>query len=157
MHALRLFVLMAVPALMIGVVAGVITFYGVELMEKVRIDDPVGAFPVHGMNGIFGVLAVAIWGVDGLGLLHGGGFAQLGIQIVGLLAATLWTLPLSFLIFYILKRTIGLRVSEEVEISGLDLPFHGIESYPEFDSIDGLAPQKNLGGMGIPIPAPSGD
>jgi Amt family ammonium transporter len=140
---------------MIGVIAGVITFYGVELMEKLRIDDPVGAFPVHGLNGIFGVLAVAIWGMNGLGLLHGGGLAQLGIQVVGLLAATLWTLPLSFLMFYIIKRTIGLRVSPEVEAGGLDLAYHGIESYPEFDSND--QPRKESIGLGSPIPAPSGD
>ncbi len=102
-------------ALVIGVIAGIITFYGVELMEKIRIDDPVGAFPVHGLNGIFGTLAVGIWGVNGLGLLHGGGFSQLGIQAVGLLAATLWTLPLAFLMFYLINRTIGLRISPEVE------------------------------------------
>ncbi len=144
-------------ALMIGVIAGFITFYGVELMEKLRIDDPVGAFPVHGLNGMFGVLAVAIWGVNGLGLLHGGGFAQLGIQTVGLLAATLWTLPLSFLLFYILKRTIGLRVAPEVEDNGLDMAYHGIESYPEFDSKEVPHPRKESGAMPSPIPAPSGD
>ena len=142
-------------ALLIGVIAGLITFYGVELMEKLRIDDPVGAFPVHGLNGIFGVLAVAIWGMNGLGLLHGGGLEQLGIQALGLLAATLWTLPLSFLMFYVLKRTIGLRVSPEVEIGGLDLPFHGIDSYPEFDSKD-LPPKESVG-LGSPAPAPTGD
>ena len=143
-------------ALAIGVVAGIITFYGVELMEKIRIDDPVGAFPVHGLNGIFGVLAVGIWGVDGLGVLHGGGFSQLGIQVVGLLAATLWTLPMAFLMFFIINRTIGLRVSPEVEASGIDLAYHGIESYPEFSSIEFPEPTSSskLGGA---VPAPSGD
>ncbi len=119
-------------ALMIGVIAGVITYYGVDLMEKVKIDDPVGAFPVHGLNGMFGVLAVGIWGVDGLGLLHGGGFAQLGIQALGLVAATAWTLPLAFLMFFFIQKTIGLRVSAEVEEEGIDLEYHGIGSYPEF-------------------------
>ncbi|MCB9421328.1 MAG: ammonium transporter [Ardenticatenaceae bacterium] len=119
-------------ALMIGVIAGVITYYGVDLMEKVKIDDPVGAFPVHGLNGMFGVLAVGIWGVDGLGLLHGGGFTQLGIQALGLLAATAWTLPLAFLMFYAIKKTIGLRVATTVEEEGIDLEYHGIGSYPEF-------------------------
>ena len=119
-------------ALVIGVVAGAITYYGVGLIEKVKIDDPVGAFPVHGLNGIFGVLAVGIWGVDGVGLLHGGGFAQLGIQAVGLLACTVWTLPLAFGMFYVIDKTVGLRVSSEVETAGIDLAYHGIGSYPEF-------------------------
>jgi Amt family ammonium transporter len=119
-------------ALVIGVIAGAITYYGVDLMERLKIDDPVGAFPVHGLNGIFGVLAIGIWGVDGLGLLHGGGFSQLGIQALGLVAATVWTLPLAFLMFYLIDKTIGLRVPEEVEIAGIDLEYHGIGSYPEF-------------------------
>ena len=119
-------------ALVIGMVAGAITYYGVGLMETLKIDDPVGAFPVHGLNGIFGVLAVAIWGVDGIGLLHGGGFAQLGIQAIGLLAATAWTLPLAFAMFYVIDKTIGLRVSETEEEEGIDLGTHGIGSYPEF-------------------------
>lgn len=141
-------------ALIIGLIAGVITFYGVHFMEVFKIDDPVGAFPVHGLNGIFGVLAVGIWGVEGLGLLHGGGFSQLGIQVVGLVAATLWTLPLAFLLFFVINRTIGLRVSPEVEEAGIDLAYHGIESYPEFGTIVIEQTAKPMGG---PIPAPSGD
>jgi Amt family ammonium transporter len=125
-------------ALVIGVAAGAITYFGVGFMEKIRIDDPVGAFPVHGLNGIFGVLAVGIWGVDGVGLLHGGGFTQLSIQVVGLLACTAWTLPLAFGMFYVIEKTIGLRVSAEVEIAGIDLAYHGIGSYPEF-----LTDEKN--------------
>ena len=123
-------------ALVIGAIAGGISYYGVGIMERLRIDDPVGAFPVHGLNGIFGVLAIGIWGVDGLGLLHGGGFTQLGIQAVGLVACTVWTLPLSFLMFYVIDKTIGLRISPEVEAAGIDLFYHGIESYPEFDGIE---------------------
>jgi ammonium transporter, Amt family len=81
---------------------------------------------------MFGVLAVGIWGVDGLGLLHGGGFTQLGIQAFGLLVCTLWALPLSFLMFYAINRVIGLRISPEVEAEGIDIAYHGIGSYPEF-------------------------
>lgn len=143
-------------ALMIGLIAGVITVYGVHLMEVIKIDDPVGAFPVHGINGIFGVLAVGIWGVDGLGVLHGGGFAQLGIQAVGLVAATLWTLPLAFLMFFVIKKTIGLRVSAEVEEQGIDLEYHGIESYPEFSRFIPPAPPA-VSNIGDPLPAPTGD
>jgi len=119
-------------ALVIGLFAGVISYFGVDLMERLKIDDPVGAFPVHGLNGIFGVLAIGIWGVDGLGVLHGGGFTQLGIQALGLLACTLWTLPLSFLLFYAIKKVMGLRISPEIEEAGIDLAYHGIGSYPEF-------------------------
>ncbi|MCB8944752.1 MAG: ammonium transporter [Ardenticatenaceae bacterium] len=119
-------------ALVIGLIAGIISYYGVGLMERLQIDDPVGAFPVHGLNGMFGVLAVGIWGVDGVGLLHGGGFTQLGIQALGLLACTVWTLPLAFLMFYLIEKTIGLRISPAVEAAGIDLAYHGIGSYPEF-------------------------
>jgi Amt family ammonium transporter len=119
-------------ALVIGAIAGAIAYYGILLMERLKIDDPVGAFPVHGLNGIFGILAVAIWGQNGLGLLSGGGFEQLGIQALGLLAATLWVLPLSFLMFTVISRTIGLRVSAEVEDEGIDLAYHGVPCYPDF-------------------------
>jgi Amt family ammonium transporter len=142
-------------ALMIGVIAGVITYYGVDLMEKLKIDDPVGAFPVHGLNGIFGVLAIGIWGVDGLGLLHGGGLTQLGIQAIGLVAATVWTLPLAFLMFYVIKKTIGLRVSETVEEDGIDLEYHGIGSYPEF--IENGKKEDTTTAMPVPgiVPSPT--
>ncbi len=123
-------------ALLIGVIAGAITYYGVGLMERLRIDDPVGAFPVHGMNGIFGTLAVGIWGVDGLGLLHGGGWGQLGIQAIGILSAAAYVFPAALLMFFLLKNTIGLRVSDEVEAAGIDLAYHGIESYPEFAGVE---------------------
>jgi len=136
-------------ALLIGAIAGAITFYGVGLMEKIKIDDPVGAFPVHGLNGIFGVLAVAIWGVDGLGLLHGGSINQLGIQALGIVVCILWTLPMAFLMFYVIKKTIGLRVAPEVEESGIDIPYHGIESYPEWESSDEIAVPSDM----EPIPA----
>ncbi len=141
-------------ALMIGVIAGVITYYGVDLMEKLKIDDPVGAFPVHGLNGIFGVLAVGIWGVDGIGLLHGGGFTQLGIQALGLVAAVVWTVPLSFLMFYLINKTLGLRISKEVEIAGIDLEYHGIGSYPEF--IDNGKPEpESISIPGNILPSPT--
>lgn len=136
-------------ALVIGAIAGAITFYGVGLMERIKIDDPVGAFPVHGLNGIFGVLAVAIWGTNGLGILHGGSISQLGIQALGILVCILWTVPLSFFMFYAIKKTIGLRVAPEVEESGIDLPYHGIESYPEWETSEEIATPSNM----EPIPA----
>jgi len=123
-------------ALMIGAIAGALTFYGVELMERLRIDDPVGAFPVHGMNGMFGILAVGIWGVDGMGLLHGGDFTQLGIQALGIVACIAFVFPVALMLFFAIKNTVGLRVSPEVESTGIDLEFHGIESYPEFAGVE---------------------
>jgi Amt family ammonium transporter len=119
-------------ALVIGAIAGAITYYGAILIEKLRIDDPVGAFPVHGMNGAFGILAVGIWGVDGLGLLYGGGFKQLGVQALGMVANIAFVFPVALGIFLVIKNTVGLRVSPKVEAEGIDLTYHGIESYPEF-------------------------
>ena len=123
-------------SLLIGAIAGAISFYGVELMERLRIDDPVGAFPVHGLNGIFGILAVGIWGVDGIGLLHGGGWTQLGIQVIGILACIAFVFPISLLMFVVIKHTIGLRVTDKVEAAGIELAYHGIESYPEFAGVE---------------------
>lgn len=84
----------------------------------------------------FAILAVGIWPTDGLGLLSGGGFEQLGIQALGLrlLACTLWTLPMALIMFKLIDKTIGLRVSLEVEDEGIDLAYHGVGSYPEFAS-----------------------
>ncbi len=144
-------------ALVIGTIAGVIAYFGVQLMEKLRIDDPVGAFPVHGLNGIFGILAVGIWGSDGLGLLSGGGFRQLGIQALGIVVCIAWTLPLALGFFYVLRRTIGLRVSAEVEATGLDFPQHGLESYPEFDGVELRGIQARDWGMDTaPMPVERG-
>jgi len=144
-------------ALVIGVIAGGIAFFGVQLLEKLRIDDPVGAFPVHGMNGVFGILAVGIWGTDGLGLLSGGGLGQLGIQALGVVACVAWAFPLSMGLFYVLKRTIGLRVSAEVEATGLDFPQHGLESYPEFDGVELRGIQVRDWGLDVsPTPADRG-
>ena len=95
-----------------------------------------GAFPVHGLNGIFGLLSIGIWGTDGVGLLSGGGLSQLGIQALGVVVCILWAFPLSYVMFVLIQRFIGLRVSPEVEAAGIDLAYHGIESYPEFDAVE---------------------
>ncbi|MEJ2148617.1 MAG: ammonium transporter [Chloroflexota bacterium] len=118
-------------ALIIGVLAGIITFYGVDLMEALRIDDPVGAFPVHGMNGIMGTLSVGLFAVEG-GLYYGGGLAQLGVQALGVASAIVFVFPVSYLMFTVIKAVFGLRVSPEVEAEGIDMTYHGVPSYPEF-------------------------
>lgn len=118
-------------ALLIGIIAGTLTYYGTGWMEKLKIDDPVGAFPVHGINGIFGTLAIGIWDTS-TGLLHGGGLTQLGIQALGSLSAIAFVFPVSLLMFFLIKKFLGLRVAPEVEESGIDVPYHGVASYPEF-------------------------
>ncbi len=135
-------------ALMIGAIAGAIAYFGVDLLERLKIDDPVGAFSVHGLAGIFGILSIGIWGVDGLGLLHGGGLTQLGVQAVGVVACTLWTLPLAFVMFFIIDKVIGLRVTAEVEDEGIDMAYHGIGSYPEFVPV--IEPTATLKGAASP-------
>jgi len=141
-------------ALVIGTIAGVLVYIGVHMLEVLKIDDPVGALPVHGVNGVFGILAVGIWATDGVGLLSGGGFRQLGIQMIGIVACIAWALPLSLVLFQVLKRTIGLRVSAEVEEEGLDQAQHGLHSHPEF--VEPTTPRRTYGDLtpgGLTAPA----
>jgi Amt family ammonium transporter len=118
-------------ALIIGVGAGALVYYGVGLMELLKIDDPVGAFPVHGINGIFGTLAVGLFAKD-VGLFYGGGADQLGTQLLGIFAATAYVFPVSLVMFYLIKQFAGLRVDETIEKAGIDGFYHGVSSYPEF-------------------------
>jgi Amt family ammonium transporter len=124
-------------ALLIGVGAGLLTYYGVVLMEVLKIDDPVGAFPVHGLNGIFGTLCNGLFALD-VGLFYGGGWTQLGIQALGVLAAIAFVFPLSYGMFVAIKNIFGLRVSPEIEAEGIDEYYHGMTSYPEFTNDDDI-------------------
>ena len=135
-------------ALIIGVIAGALTYYGVGLMETLKIDDPVGAFPVHGLNGIFGTLSVGLWAVD-TGLFYGGGLAQLGAQALGVLAATAYVFPVSLGMFALIKLTVGLRIAPEIEESGIDAVYHGMESYPEFTGSD--LPELDMDTFGVEL------
>jgi Amt family ammonium transporter len=124
-------------AIVIGIVAGFIVVMGVSLLDKLKIDDPVGAIPVHGFNGMWGTIAVGIWGQKALGLandglLHGGGFTQLGIQIVGTVACAAFAMAAMAVVFGAVKAMMGLRVSAEEEIRGLDIEEHGMEAYSDF-------------------------
>ena len=107
-------------------------------LDKIHVDDPVGAVPVHCMNGIWGTIAVGVFGHKGLGglarngLLHGGGFAQLGIQILGAAAGVLFVVVAMTVIFKLIGAFLGLRVSREEELRGLDISQHGMESYAGF-------------------------
>jgi len=124
-------------ALIIGFIGGIIVVMGTLFLDKVHVDDPVGAVPVHMMNGIWGTLAVGIFGHKALGLareglLHGGGFAQLGVQILGVGSVIAFVLVTMTIIFKLIDITIGLRVSREEELKGLDITEHGMEAYAGF-------------------------
>jgi len=123
-----------IGAIMAGFIAGIIVVFSIEFIEKkLKIDDAVGAVSVHGVAGAWGTLVIGLWGVNGdeaIGLLNGGGAAQLGTQAIGVLAYAVWAIVLSLVVFGILHATVGLRVSKEVEIEGLDISEHGSIAYP---------------------------
>jgi Amt family ammonium transporter len=119
-------------AVIIGLVAGVIVVLSIVGFEKAGIDDPVGAISVHGVAGIWGVLAVGLFDITGGGLFYGDGISLLGTQAVGVLAIVAWTFVTSTIVFRVIKATIGLRVSAEEELAGLDRIEHGTAAYPEF-------------------------
>ena len=146
-------------AIIIGTVAGLLVIFGVWLLDYTRhIDDPVGAVAVHCLNGIWGTIAVGLFATDtapafsrgfgdgvsfganqiaGTGLFYGGGFKLLGIQLLGLLSVAAWTLVTITLTFIIIKALVGLRVSEEEELQGLDPVEHGLASaYSGFSILD---------------------
>jgi len=115
-------------AIAIGGISGVLVTVMVPLFDKMKIDDPVGALSVHLICGIFGTLAVGIFGIKA-------GLGQLWIQIQGIFWVGLFSITFSSLVWYSLKKTIGIRVSEEEEEMGLDLSEHGMESYPDFEKV----------------------
>lgn len=132
-------------AIIIGAVAGLLVVFGVWFLDnKLRVDDPVGAVAVHCLNGIWGTIAVGLFattsapGNDSIvGLFYGGGFKQLGLQLAGFASVAAWTTVMITITFLVIKATIGLRVSEEEEIVGLDSCEHGLPSaYAGFSIMD---------------------
>ena len=132
-------------AVIIGAVSGLLVVFGVWFLDyKLRVDDPVGAVAVHCLNGIWGTIAVGLFatttapGNDSItGLFYGGGFTQLGIQLTGFAAVALWTAVTITIAFLIIKACVGLRVTEEEEIVGLDAKEHGLASaYSGFSIMD---------------------
>ena len=122
-----------------GLVGGGIVVYSVAALDSLRIDDPVGAFSVHGVCGIWGTVVVGLWGYDiqgtgaGLGLFTGGGLGQLWIQIVGCIAYAVWTVVTCYVTWKVIGAAFGgIRVTEEQEKLGLDITEHGIEAYPDY-------------------------
>jgi Amt family ammonium transporter len=116
-------------AVTIGAVGGVLVVLSVLFFERIRIDDPVGAISVHGVNGAWGTLAAGLFHMDGLSL------SQVGVQLLGIAACFLWVFPTAFLMFKIIAKTIGLRVSAEEELEGLDISEHAGIAYPDFEVI----------------------
>ena len=119
-------------ALAIGLIAGVLVVFSVYFIDHVvKADDPVGAVSVHGVCGAWGTLSCGLFNLDG-GLFYGGGLKLLGVQAVGVLAGFVWAFGTGLILFLAIKKTIGLRVSEDEEIRGLDIGEHGMEAYSGF-------------------------
>lgn len=121
----------------IGIVAGILVIYGLDWLNQLQIDDPVGAFPVHGMCGMWGTVAVGLFGQKVLGapadgLFYGGGFGPVGIQAMGTLACVVFTMVVMWIIFRAIDSVVGLRVSHQTELVGLDQAEHDLESYCGF-------------------------
>jgi len=117
-------------AVIIGLIAGMLVVNSVLFFERVlKIDDPVGAVSVHGVCGAWGTLAVGIFNTSGFNL------SAVGVQLLGIGAAFLWVFPTAFILFKIIDKTIGLRVSEDEELNGLDIEEHGMEAYPDFEKV----------------------
>ena len=141
-------------AAIIGIASGFIVVFGIEFIDKVlKIDDPVGAVGVHGLNGAFGTLAVGLFsdgsGTEWKGLLTGGGFHGFGVQFTGMIITIAWVVVTMTIIFQVIKHTIGLRVSAEEEIAGLDSKEHGLAS-----AYDGFAMAGVPTPMGTSVKAP---
>ncbi|GAB6136989.1 ammonium transporter [Halanaerobaculum tunisiense] len=118
-------------AVAIGALSGVLIVYAVEFIDQLHIDDPVGAVAVHGVCGAFGTILVGFFATDG-GLLYGSGASLLLTQLTGVVAVAVWTFGTAYILFRTIKATIGLRVSREEELEGLDRTEHGSVSYPDF-------------------------
>ena len=123
----------AVGAFIIGGLAGILCTMSVYFVEdKLKVDDPVGAVSVHGVCGLFGTLMVGLFDYTD-GLFYGGGVHHLAIQALGVVCIAGWVIVTMSIVFIVLKKTIGLRVSKEEELEGLDSTEHGLESaYPDF-------------------------
>lgn len=128
-------------ATIIGAIAGVLVVYSVLFWDRMKIDDPVGAISVHGMCGAFGTLAVGLFsateseGIVKKGLFYGGGTDQLVSQVIGVVAIGSFVLVTTGILFFVMKKTIGLRVSEQEEIEGLDVHEHGVPGYVNDDMV----------------------
>ncbi len=115
-------------AMLIGFIAGIIVVFSVIFFDRIKVDDPVGALSVHLVCGIFGTLAVGVFGEKA-------GLSQLYYQFAGVVAVGVFSFSISFMLWYILKKTMGIRVLPEEEHEGLDFSEHSMEAYPEFEKV----------------------
>ena len=154
-------------ALLIGTIAGIIVVPCVLFFDRIRVDDPVGATSVHLVCGIFGTICVALFAKEGVtslstvnGLFYGGGIKLLGVQILGILAVGAFVFITTGLVWIILKKTIGIRVSREEELEGLDIGEHGNVAYPDFMTKPVILEHDTTGvtpGMNTPLDANTAD
>lgn len=121
-----------VSAIIIGLIAGVLVDVAVLYIDKLKIDDPVGAIAVHGVNGLFGSLAVGLFAEEG-GLFFGGGAAMLGTQALGVLAIGTFSFVITFILMKIMQKTFGIRISKQEESVGIDAVSFGVEAYSTFE------------------------
>jgi Amt family ammonium transporter len=150
-------------SLIIGALAGVLVVAAVLFFDRIKVDDPVGAISVHLVNGVFGTLALGLFaqdfipGTTGNGWLFGGGPGLLLAQLTGVVTVGLFVFVVSALTWLLLRATVGIRVSEEEEIDGLDIGEHGITAYPDFATASGLlghaGPARQVGGALAYAPA----
>src|ERR687897_1636830 len=147
-------------AIVIGFIAGVIMYTVLIVVDKIGVDDPLGAIAAHGMGGIWGTLSTGLFATPELvestgfgrpGLLYGGGLAQLGVQALGILTCGGFVFLASYAVFALLKATIGLRVKPEDELNGLDISEHGVYGYSEQ-----LVATDHQNGNGGRMPIPEG-
>ena len=130
-------------AVVIGAAAGVIVVLSVLFFDKIKVDDPVGAISVHGVCGAWGTLAAGIFNIGGTS------FKIIGVQLLGIAACFLWVFPMAFLMFKLIDKTVGLRISPEEELEGLDLAEHGGNAYPDF-GVSSYSGAGFSGGPGSP-------
>lgn len=148
-------------SLLIGAIAGVIVVLLVGFFDRIGIDDPVGATSVHLGCGVFGTICVGLFAKSGVtsvskvdGLFYGGGFHLLGVELLGIVAVGAFGFAASGLTWLVLKKTMGIRVTAEEEVVGLDIGEHGNIAYPDFAlATDTLAGPQALGGVTAPLPA----
>jgi len=119
-------------AIIIGLIAGILVDVAVLYIDKMKIDDPVGAIAVHGVNGLFGAIAVGLFATNG-GLFFGGGAAMLGIQALGVFVIGTFSFTVTFILMKIMQKTFGIRISKQEESAGIDAVSFGVEAYSTFE------------------------
>ena len=152
-------------AVLIGALGGALVIGSVAFFDRIGVDDPVGAISVHGVCGVWGTIATGLfataaaadaWGAKSHGLFMGGGFAGLAWQVIGVLAVFAFVAVTAFVLFFVIKNTTGLRVSEAEELAGLDVQEHGIGAYPEFPTVAPGTAVEISALEEAPAPAPAG-